>query len=684
MMLLTTSLPLLPPPSASLLPPLTAPSSDPSIQTQTSQHQQHHHRRQKHNTAHATRNNTLLALSTDERTINQRKMAIAMYGYCWLKPAGCAKTMLGRREEEVEREEVERQLREVELQERHAMEEAEQERITRRDELGEVEEGRDLDEDIPDADGLEGEYSSGEEGGGDEDEDDEGMPMGGDLDDEIPDGDEQDTEDEEEPLSPAGADGGWVYDTRREPDTDDEDQLPHPLPPPRHGARGHPTVAGVRIPAPGSDYYHDEREAEEMAETMLDEDEMYDHEVQHSGRRMLPAERDLDDDVPDADDDQAWEHTDTELEESEMDISILPGQSQSQNARSSGIGMGQPQRNSTRTSTASRSSGPWIADDSPIQSPHPQLHMRPPPLPQPQPQAHQAIIPRQRRPQAEMTPDVRAPSSNYFTSTHRSASTRAARIVSGNRQRPYRPDITRATRHQLALDQTPEMIDTPPLATATAPEFNEDLEEVETDVEGTEDEVDVTTPDPFVAPEHARAIGLGVPAPGFDAPRGFRRGRIGDPADAFREGQAQQPGATRVGPIGPDRNTTAATRGWLDGAAATLGVGGARQGTTEGSARRTLFQRATRRRNGDVAVPPAAHDEAAAPTAGTSSGGLFSSPNPGTNLTGEDVQGDWDTPENSAVGAAGEGQSQSQGHEQARGERRRSGRFLGGRRRGLE
>jgi hypothetical protein len=124
-------------------------------------------------------------------------MAIAMYGYSWLKPAGCPKTMLGRREEEVEREEVERQLREVELQERVNLEAEEQERLARMRETGEVEEGRDLDDDIPDADDADEEqgYDS-EEGGPPEDgpgdgEEDDGLAV--DLDDEIPEADELDT-----------------------------------------------------------------------------------------------------------------------------------------------------------------------------------------------------------------------------------------------------------------------------------------------------------------------------------------------------------------------------------------------------------------------------------------------------------------------------------------------------------
>jgi len=138
-------------------------------------------------------------LSADEKTITQRKMAIAMYGYSWLKPAGCTKTMLGRREEEIERDEVERQLREVEMQDRMAVETEEQERRAQMMERGEVvEDGeRDLDDEVPEAD---------EE----------------DLDDEVPEASEEEDEvdlDDEVPE----AEEGWVYDTRREPDTDEEE-----------------------------------------------------------------------------------------------------------------------------------------------------------------------------------------------------------------------------------------------------------------------------------------------------------------------------------------------------------------------------------------------------------------------------------------------------------------------------
>ncbi|KAK5472014.1 hypothetical protein LTR26_010686, partial [Exophiala xenobiotica] len=328
-------------------------------------------------------------------------MAIAMYGYSWLKPAGCAKTMLGRREEELEREEVEKQLREVDLQERMALEAEEQERLAQRDERGEALEGRDLDEDVPDADA---DAEEGEDGGYEEDgfddededldveEDGMGMGMGGDLDDEIPDadGDEEDDiddggedEDEEdgEGMSSPGdqpypqEEGGWMYDSRREPDSDSDGQDGQRRREQLARARHAHIIAdarGGRVPVPGSEYDYDERAAEDLANAMLDEDEIFDDDHQNN-LAGGGEERDLDDDVPDAaaaDDEQAWEHTDTEIEESEMDISILPVVGQSGQ-----IQPGQPHHAHTvgRMSTGRqlaggsgrRSYGSWIAGPGP-------------------------------------------------------------------------------------------------------------------------------------------------------------------------------------------------------------------------------------------------------------------------------------------------------------------------------
>ena len=578
--------------------------------------------------------------------------------------------MLGRREEEVEREEVERQLREVELQERTAQEAEEQERLARLNEIGEIEEGRDLDEDIPDADGEEEAASEEEEDEVDGDElegeggDEEGMQD--DLDDEIPDADDHDNEDEDDgPLSPAAANGGWVYDTRREPDTDDEDQLSHSLTLPPLGSGGrihgrHATVAGVHVSRLGSDYDNDEREAEDLADAMLDDnDELFDPHVNRPRPHANHGEHDLDDHVPEAEEDQVWEHTDTELEESEMDISILPGQSQPQNGRSSAAGIPQVSpRTSARTAAAAaanRSSGPWITGPSPapIQQLSPRQRVSPDAT-----QAHTATI---------------MSASPYPTSSARSASTRAARIVSGNRQRPYRPDLAPARvhpapRHHLARNLTPGMLDSP-LDTE---------EEVDTDID---DGVDIATP------ERARPIAQ-TRIGGGERPQA---GRTATMETVRLQGQAQAgPAHANVqnrgngNGIGSPNRTTAARR-WLDGAREAVAGGSGMAG-----ARRTLFQRATRRRhpeldtNADFAATGAGGaSEAGVQTSdgrlGASSGGLFSSPTASVQDDGNALTltraGEWETPENAAP-AANVSEEVS-----GPGVRRRSGRFLGARRR---
>ena len=202
--------------------------------------------------------------------------------------------MLGRKEEEVEREEVDRQLREVEMQEQM---QAEVEEVARqrlmREQAGAEAAGespgagqRDLDDEVPEAD------QDAEE---DEEEDDEEQ----DLDDDVPEADVS----------------GWHYDTRISPEagegetgiTDDVE-------------RSH-LGDGLQVP-PIFRAGMFAAEDDAIANAMLDEDEM-------EGM----GEQDLDDEVPDAEmnaDEEGWEHTDTELEESEMDISVLPAQQQVQ------------------------------------------------------------------------------------------------------------------------------------------------------------------------------------------------------------------------------------------------------------------------------------------------------------------------------------------------------------------
>ncbi|KAJ5216442.1 uncharacterized protein N7498_002849 [Penicillium cinerascens] len=141
--------------------------------------------------------NSLSALLVEERALRTRKQNIASFGYSWIRPAGCAKTMLGMKEEEAEREEAL-------LAAQAEMNAAEGEGLMD-DDTGvreeEEEEGmeRDLDDEIPDADvEAEGLVEEGEEGLEEEDIADEEGYMERDLDDDIPEGYPDDDYDEYE------------------------------------------------------------------------------------------------------------------------------------------------------------------------------------------------------------------------------------------------------------------------------------------------------------------------------------------------------------------------------------------------------------------------------------------------------------------------------------------------------
>ncbi len=238
-----------------------------------------------------------------------------MYGYGWLRPAGCGKTMLGRREEEAEREEVERQLREVEEQEAMALASEEEARRQAVLERGEVQEQgeRDLDEEIPDADAL-----------GENAEDDER-----DMDDDVPEAEDMDRTN----LTFGTATTEHLL----EGETGITDD-----------------IEGTNLdelgPVASSAFREfDPEEQEALANEMLDEDEQgmaerdLDDDIAEAGGI---GERDLDDDVPEADDgEEEWQHTDTEEEPMDddedgagMDISNMD---QSDIAQTHGITPGQ-------------------------------------------------------------------------------------------------------------------------------------------------------------------------------------------------------------------------------------------------------------------------------------------------------------------------------------------------------
>ncbi|GIZ36566.1 hypothetical protein CKM354_000003700 [Cercospora kikuchii] len=162
----------------------------------------------------------LAILAADEKAIETRKHAVRMFGSQWIRPPGVAKTLQAMNEELAERleqDELERQERgmmDMQAQQQQAELDAEAREHEAAEEAGEVEEERDLDDDIPEADAeastadvtfnedsmMEGsqmaqneydeqQYTNLEEAeltGAAQDEEDLGMEMERDLDDSVP------------------------------------------------------------------------------------------------------------------------------------------------------------------------------------------------------------------------------------------------------------------------------------------------------------------------------------------------------------------------------------------------------------------------------------------------------------------------------------------------------------------
>ncbi|KAE8145570.1 Apc15p protein-domain-containing protein [Aspergillus avenaceus] len=230
--------------------------------------------------APTTSGSTLSSLLLEERALRARKNNIASFGYSWIKPAGCAKTMLGMKEEEAEREEA-LAAAAAEMAATAAAAEAGGDGTdgfgTQHDEVqDDTGMERDLDDDIPDAD-AEGLVEEGEEGLEDEGAADEEGYMERDLDDDIPEA-YPDEYDDDDRVVDSGEENEEYFDNQ--PDLDDE--------------------------IPSASEIDDELEG-------ISEGDMG---------------RDLDDDVPEAAEDRSeqedeWQHTDTDAEfDDEDDVSF--------------------------------------------------------------------------------------------------------------------------------------------------------------------------------------------------------------------------------------------------------------------------------------------------------------------------------------------------------------------------
>jgi hypothetical protein len=273
--------------------------------------------------AAATTGNSLSSLQLEERALRARKNNIASFGYSWIKPAGCSKTMLGMKEEEAEREEA---LAAAAAEMAAAAAAAADPGLDEfgnpmHDQADDTGMERDLDDDIPDAD-ADGLVEEGEEGlEEDEDVDEEGY-MERDLDDDIPeafaDDDDDDDDEVEEDLEE-------TVDFDNQANLDDE------------------------IPSAADDY-----EGEDMSDV-----------VEGSDEEAFGMERDLDDEVPEAAEDgseqeeeqeEEWQHTDTDAEfDDEDDQSFSHDQFAAQGLRasiSSNRGLPPPSARSSRETPA--------------------------------------------------------------------------------------------------------------------------------------------------------------------------------------------------------------------------------------------------------------------------------------------------------------------------------------------
>ncbi|KAM3423927.1 hypothetical protein BST61_g1321 [Cercospora zeina] len=219
------SLPLIPPQEdhSSFLRATYRPRAE-SPPPQASQNPQQTHRerqrRDEERKLHHARS-PLALLAADEKAIETRKHAVRMFGCQWIRPPGVAKTLQAMNEELAERleqDEMERQERgmmDIQAQQQQAELEADARDHAAAEEAGEVEEERDLDDEIPDAEAdeastqdvtfnensmMEGsqvaqnefdeqEYANLEEAeltGAAQDEEDLGLEMERDLDDSVP------------------------------------------------------------------------------------------------------------------------------------------------------------------------------------------------------------------------------------------------------------------------------------------------------------------------------------------------------------------------------------------------------------------------------------------------------------------------------------------------------------------
>ncbi|KAI3327622.1 Apc15p protein-domain-containing protein [Xylariaceae sp. AK1471] len=248
--------------------------------------------------AHLIERSPLARLRADEQNIERRRQNVTNYGSAWLKPPGLPKTLHQLREERREAEEHQEALRREQLAQELAEAEAEAaggggggggadlDAMLDAPPVGDdgmddvqLDGARDLDDDIPEADGADFGLS-------DEDEEDEG-------DDEDDDDDNDDGDDEAHEMRIAHAQQQQLMTQRMRQANDAFREVM---------ARGRDSAAM---------YGGDEDIDDEDQSQMLEEEDLI---GAHGDMGDMGMGADLDDEIPEAESMGGYEHTDTEAE----------------------------------------------------------------------------------------------------------------------------------------------------------------------------------------------------------------------------------------------------------------------------------------------------------------------------------------------------------------------------------
>ncbi|KAH8714375.1 Apc15p protein-domain-containing protein [Ilyonectria robusta] len=267
-------------------------------------HSHHHGSNHSRQRGHALERSALARLAADEQYMQRRRLNVQNYGSGWLRPPGVPKTLHQLREEKREQEEHQEAMRREQLAQELAEAEAEANPENGMMDDVQLDGAQDLDDEIPDADDEFGLHDDDDDDDEEEDEEDLDEDEGGEAE-----------EDADESVLREERQNDLMAARMRMNDDAFREAL----------ARGDPDGEGM--------YGGDEEIEEEEQGHMLDEDD-FAQEGTDDGLGV-DMDADLDDDIPEAES-GGYEHTDSEAEftssseeqddddEDDADISFAP------------------------------------------------------------------------------------------------------------------------------------------------------------------------------------------------------------------------------------------------------------------------------------------------------------------------------------------------------------------------